>query len=178
MASVGFRLRSTRPTSFSQDRPLRLGEHLQSLPETERVLWQQTIYYLHLLIFYRRPIDERQRLDQIVSENHPFLNIPDKEKLHMQSMAEHYIQQGIEKGFEKGIEKGIEQGIEEGETRTKREDILILLHLRFQNVPEPIAEKIRRLDDRNQLQTLFEKAATTNTLEELRTEINALTDDQ
>ncbi len=84
----------------------------------------------------------------------------------MQSIAEHYLQQGIEKGFE------------QGETRTKREDILKLLQLRFHNVPEPLADTIRSFDDRNRLETLFEKAATTHTLEELRTEVDALADDQ
>ena len=82
----------------------------------------------------------------------------------MQSMAEHYLQQGIE------------QGIEQGETRTKREDILKLVQLRFHNVPEPLAEMIRSLDDRNWLETLFEKAITSQTLEELRTEVDALTE--
>lgn len=74
----------------------------------------------------------------------------------MQSMAEHYLQQGIE----------------QGETRTKREDILKLLQFRFRNVPETLAEKIRGLDDRNQLEALFEKAATSQTLEELHMEVD------
>ena len=71
----------------------------------------------------------------------------------MQSMAEHYLQQGIE----------------QGETRTKQEDILKLLHFRFPNVPEPLVEKIRTLNNRNQLEELFEKAATSQTLEEVNT---------
>ena len=76
----------------------------------------------------------------------------------MQSMAEHYIQQG--------------------ETRNKRENILKLVQLRFHNVPEPLAETIRSLDDRNRLEMLFEKVATTQTLEELRTEVDALAEDE
>ena len=75
----------------------------------------------------------------------------------MQSMAEHYLQQGIE----------------QGETRTKREDILKLLQFRFRNVPEPLAEKIRTLDNRHQLEALFEKAATSQTLAEFHTEVDA-----
>ncbi len=119
---------------------------------------QEGTLSLNLLIFYRRLIDERPMLNQIVSDNHPFLDISEKEKQLMQSMAEHYLQQG--------------------ETRAKREDILKLLQLRFHNVPEPLAETIRSLDDRNRLDTLFEKAATTHTLEELRTEVDALAEDE
>ena len=130
---------------------LRLGDYLQTRPEAERVQWKQVIYYLHLLIFYRRPIVEQPTLERIVSENHPFLELSDEEKQLMQSMAEHYLQQGIE----------------QGETRTKQEDILKLLHIRFPNVPEPLVQKIRTLNNRNQLEELFEKAATSQTLEEV-----------
>ena len=80
----------------------------------------------------------------------------------MQSMAEHYLQQGIE----------------QGETRTKREDILKLLQLRFHSVPEPLAEKIRILDNREQLEVLFEKVATSNTLEELHSVVDASGEDE
>ena len=45
---------------------LRLGDHLRSLPEAERSTWQQVIYYLYLLIFFRRPIKERAALEKIV----------------------------------------------------------------------------------------------------------------
>ena len=77
---------------------LRLGDHLRSLPEAERSTWQQVIYYLYLLIFFRRPIRERAALEKIVSETHPYLDFSDEEKQIMQSMAEHYLQQGIEQG--------------------------------------------------------------------------------
>ena len=97
-------------------------------------------------------------LNQIVSENHPFLEISEKEKQLMQSMAEHYIQ--------------------EGETRTKRENILKLVQLRFHNVPESLVETIRKLDDRNQLDTLIEKALMAQSLEEFLTKVNALTEDE
>ena len=80
----------------------------------------------------------------------------------MQSMAEHYLQQGIE----------------QGETQTKQEVILKLLQIRFPSVPESLAEKVRTLNNRNQLEALFEKAATSQTLEELHTEVNASEEDE
>lgn len=48
--------------------------------------------------------------------------------------------------------------------------------IEFHNVPAPLVETIRRLDDRNQLETLFEKAVTTQSLEDLLTEVDALAD--
>ena len=144
----------------------RFGDHLQSRPDSERASWKQAIYYLYLFIFYRRSIDEWPALEQIVSENHEFLELSEEEAQLMQSMAEHYLQQGIE------------QGIEQGETRTKREDILKLLQLRFHRVPEPLAEKIRILDNRDQLEVLFEKVATSDTLEELHSVVDASAEDK
>ena len=73
---------------------LRLGEHLHSLPEAERSVWQQAIYYLYLLIFFRRSVEEQAVLEQIVSETSPYLGLSDEEEQLMQSMAEHYFQQG------------------------------------------------------------------------------------
>ena len=101
-----------------------------------------------------------------MSENHGFLELSEEEAQLMQSMAEHYLQQGIE------------QGIEQGETRTKREDILKLLQLRFHSVPERLAEKIRILDNRDQLEVLFEKVATSDTLEELHAAVDASAEDE
>ncbi len=128
----------------------------------ERASWKQAIYYLYLFIFYRRSIDEWPALERIVSENHEFLELSEEEAQLMQSMAEHYLQQGIE----------------QGETRTKREDILKLLQLRFRNVPDPFVEKIRGLDNRDQLETLFEKVATSDTLEELHSAVDASAEDE
>ena len=108
-----------------------------------------------------RSVEERAVLEQIVSETQPHLGLSEEEEQLMQSMAEHYLQQGIE------------QGIEQGETHTKREDILKLLRLRFHTVPETLAENIRGLDNRSRLETLFEKAATSQTLEEFYTEVDA-----
>lgn len=65
----------------------------------------------------------------------------------------------------------MQQGIEQGETRTKREYILKLLRFRFRNVSEALAEQIRGLDNHNQLEALFEKATTSQTLEKFHTDI-------
>ena len=156
----------TADTEVFVDALMRFGDHLRSRSDSERASWKQAIYYLYLFIFYRRSIDEWPALERIVSENHEFLELSEEEAQLMQSMAEHYLQQGIE------------QGIEQGETRTKREDILKLLQLRFRNVPDRFVEKIRGLDNRAQLEALFEKVATSDTLEELHSAVDASAEDE
>lgn len=64
------------------------------------------------LVYLLPSIDERSVLDQIVSENHPFLDISEKEKQLMQSMAEHYLQQGIEQGVRDSLIEGILENLE------------------------------------------------------------------
>ena len=52
------------------------------------------------LFFFRRSVEERAVLEQIVSETQPDLGLSEEEEHLMQSMAEHYLQQGFKQGFE------------------------------------------------------------------------------
>ena len=109
----------------------RLSEHLKIGTETDRAAWKQAFYFIYLLIFYRRSIKERNTLDQILSEHHETLGLSQQEKTLMQTMAEHYLEQGMEKGIEQGMEKGIEQGMEKGARHTSIESTLRILDRRF-----------------------------------------------
>ncbi len=48
----------------------------------------------------------------------------------------------------------------------------------FRSVPEPLVEKIRTLDNRDQLEVLFGKVATSDTLEELHSAVDAFAEDE
>ncbi len=122
----------------------RLRDHLEGLSEVERSAWQQVIYYLYLLIFHRRSAEEQPVLADIVSETHPYLGLSDKEEQLMQSMAEHYLEQGIE------------QGIEQGEKRGTIESILALLDMRFEtNAVEALRPALETIDDLQVLRELL-----------------------
>ena len=141
---------------------LRLGGHLRSLPEAERSTWQQVIYYLYLLIFFRRPIRERAALEQIVSETHPYLDLSDEEKQIMQSMAEHYLQQGIE------------QGIEQGERRMSIESTLNVLTERFPNVEVNVLKsRLEAVGDLDRLKQLNLNAAIAKSFDAFQEALNA-----
>ena len=77
----------------------RLGVHLGTLSASDQALWKQAIYYLYLLIFYRRSVREHERLNEIVSENEESLRLLPEEESLMQSMAEYYLEQGKAEGF-------------------------------------------------------------------------------
>ncbi len=137
---------------------LRFGEHLQSLPESERSAWQQAIYYLYLLIFFRRSVEERVVLEQIVSEASPYLGISDEEEKLMQSMAEHYLQQGIERG----------------ERRMSIESTLNILTERFSNVDvDALQPKLEAITDLNRLMQLSVNAAIAESFNAFQEALNA-----
>ena len=92
----------------------RLGVHLGTLSASDQALWKQAIYYLYLLIFYRRSVREHERLNEIVSENQESLQLSVEEESLMQSMAEYYLEQGKAEGIEQGKAEGKAEGIEQG----------------------------------------------------------------
>ena len=93
--------------------------HLGTLSAAAGESWKQAFYYLYLLIFYQRSIEDRAVLDRFISDHHRLFNLSGEEASLMQSMAEHYLEQGIE------------QGIEQGARQTSIESTLAILNERF-----------------------------------------------
>ena len=77
-------------------------------------------------------------------------------------MAEYLIEQGEKQGEKRGERRG--------ETRAKREDILKLLRLRFDPVPESVINKITAIRSLSRLDTLFERVAIAQTLDDIKWE--------
>ena len=77
------------------------------------------------------------------------------------------LQRGIEQGMAQGIEQGMAQGIEHGETRAKQAALLKLLKHKFRSVPETMITQIQAIQDPAQLDAIFEKSLTAETLEDI-----------
>ena len=118
--------------------------------KSERAAWTQAVCYLYALIVHKRSVGERADLDRIVSEHHEALNLSQQEVNLMQTMAEHYLQQGIAQGIKQGREKGREEGREEGARQMSIESTLATLNARFPNADvnalKPILEAIQDLN--------------------------------
>ena len=76
----------------------RLSKHLGTLSAEDRAAWKQAIYFLHLLVFHKRSSEERGALEQILSEHQGTFGLTKQEADLMQTLAEHYLEQGIERG--------------------------------------------------------------------------------
>ena len=121
----------------------RLGEHLGTLKAHDSAAWKQAIYFLHLLVFHKRSSEEREVLEQILSEHQETFGLTKQETALMQTLAEHYLQQGIE------------QGIEQGARETTIENTVAILTTRFTDV------------DVNRLKSSLEAIADLNPLKQL-----------
>ena len=114
-----------------------------------------------LLILHRRDAAEHQNLLRILTQE----NTQNQEIVNM---AASIIEISEQRGLQQGIKQGIEQGIEQGEIRGKQEALLKLLHHRFQSVPDAVLTRVRALQSPVELDVLFEKSLTAESLEDLQ----------
>ena len=146
-----------------------LGDYLGDLSDQERAAWTQAVYYLHLLVFYKRSVEERADLERLVSEHREDLNLSQEEATLMQTMAEHYLQQGIEQGKAQGIEQGKAQGIEQGARQMSIESTLATLNARFRHADvDTLKPTLEAIEDLNRLKHLNLMASLADTLDAFR----------
>ena len=129
---------------------------LRTILDDEQVAqWEQAILYLFLLTVHLRPPEEFEELKPIFVEQ----ALQTKERDIMETMADLLIAEGFEQGEKRGEKRG--------ETRAKREAVLKLLRLRFESIPESVTKKITSMRSHSRLDSLFETAATAQTLDDI-----------
>jgi len=79
-------------------------------------------------------------------------------ELDMPTTAERWIQ----KGFEQGIQQGIQQGV----LLEAQDSLVEILKERFEIVPKSLAQKIKEIDSREVVKSLFKVALRVNSLKE------------
>ena len=130
---------------------------LKGLPE-ESPQWSRAMYYLVLLIYHRRPTEERETLMNIVAQTLVERGEIEEGQNMPQTIAEYFIQEGEERGEKRG------------ELRAKREAVLKLLQLRFDSIPPSVVKKIKSVRSVDRLNALFDQAVTAESISEI--EIN------
>ena len=138
----------------------RAVESISQLPEEESHQWKRAMYYLVLLIYHRRPQNEHEELREIVGQS-----IKEKRR---RKEVENMSQTMAEKLIQEGMEIGGKQGEKRGSLRTKREDILRLMHIKFDSVPQSIVKKVKSMRSMNRLDAIFEKVAIANNISEIK----------
>ena len=125
--------------------------HIDTLDEDKTQQWKRAIFYLYLLILHRRSTEEHDELKTLVYQQIQETSRREEGETMAQTMAEYLI----------------EQGEKRGETQAKREAVLKLLRLRFDPVPESVTSRITSIRSLSRLDSLFEKAATAQALDEI-----------
>ena len=82
------------------------------------------------------------------------------------------MERGLQKGIQQGIQQGIQKGKQEGKLEGKQEDILEILALKNDFVPEEIQQKVRQITDTTSLQNLLRIAVLKQSLKEFQQELN------
>jgi flagellar biosynthesis/type III secretory pathway protein FliH len=119
---------------------LRLSELLHDNPKRLRE-------YLSVLSI----LSENRDLQPLIKEAGNMLT-----KVNVEKMP--FYQLGMEKGIEKGIEKGMKKGMEKGMIEAMHENILEILTLRFEHVPEKCRSRIAAETDLQRLHALLRQA--------------------
>ena len=141
--------------------------HINTLDEVSAQQRRRAISYLLLLILHRRPFEEQTELTHLLGQHVRQPSDREEVELMAQTMAEHLIEQAKVQGIEQGIEQGKAQGIEQGKIQEKQADVLKILRLRFQAVPESLAGEINLIRNLSRLDTLLEQAVTAKTPDEI-----------
>ena len=121
--------------------------HINALDEEQAQQRRRAIIYFLLLILHRRPAKEHEDLIALIDQHTHELEVETMAK----SMADVLR----------------EQGIEQGQTRAKQEAVLKLLQIQFGDVPEDVSKRITSIRSISSLDSLFEKTATVQTLDEI-----------
>ncbi len=133
--------------------------HIDTLDAEHIGQWRRAIFYLYLLIWHRRPTAEHDELKTLVHQEVQQSTHREEGEAMAQTMADYL--------FEQGQKQGQILGEKRGETRARREVLLRILRLKFEDIPEPIIKKVTAMRSLSRLDTLIEKAATTQTLDEI-----------
>ena len=129
--------------------------HIDTLDDEKAQQWRRAIFYLYLLILHRRPTEEHDELKTLVHQQIQETSRKEEGETMAQTMAQYLMEQGEKRGEKRG------------ETNAKREDILKLLRLRFDPVPESVTNKISAIRSLSRLDTLFERVATAQTFDDI-----------
>ncbi len=117
--------------------------HINTLGEEQAQQRQRAIIYLLQLILHRRSAAEHDELITLLHQSTPKMEV----ETMVKSMADVIREQA--------------------ETRIKQDAVLKLLEIRFHEISQEVSNKITDIHDISSLDSLFEKVATVQTLDEI-----------
>jgi hypothetical protein len=133
--------------------------HLQLMPPEERANWSKLIYFMMAFIYERREEPEHKEFLSIIKSG-----IKDKTQREEVDRMGKTMSQVLR---ERGEAIGEARGEARGKITTKQEDIIKLIRIRFEYVPENFIKNIKSTTQIEQLDTIFERVAIAKTIKDL-----------
>jgi hypothetical protein len=151
--------------------------HLKAM-ETKDNYEQRKKWKFYLLRLMLKKGYGRKKIVQLLRFTDWVLTLPDE--LNQQLWHDFNQLKEVKKmpyisGFEKMLmEKGLQKGIQKGIQKAKQEDILEILAIKNDFIPDEIQQKIKQITDTTSLQTLLRVAILKQSLSEFKQELNKL----
>lgn len=86
----------------------------------------------------------------------------------MDTVADTWIKRGMQQGTQQGIQQGLEQGLRHGRRQGLVDAISLGIRLRFGSEGLPLLPEIRKIEDVEVLEAIYNGFETDNSLDELR----------
>ena len=122
-------------------------QHLETMPEAERLRWLELLSYIMALVYHARDPSEQPKLQQTIESSV-------RTDIHRQEIFE--------------MRRTIADELEEkGALENRRQVLLRQLRRRFGNVPATVSATIRATDDPEQLDEWLDQVVTVETLDDI-----------
>jgi hypothetical protein len=146
--------RHARSQEFA-DLVVRVVNHLEDMPEEERVRWLVLLSYVAAIIYHDRAPAEHEGLTHLVLSS---VRTDDRRR---------EVEAVIRTIADELREEGMKQGLREGAVQSRQQDLMVVLRARFKRIPKAIERTINATDDSARLREWLERAATASAIGEV-----------
>jgi predicted transposase YdaD len=129
--------------------------NLDLMSQEDRENWAKLVFFIVEFIRHRRNKEEQPQLFDIVEAS--FTN----------TLRQEEVKSMMKTGAQALLEEGREEGLELGIIRTKQQDLIRLLTIRFESIPQSLKKKIKSIKQVDRLNELFDHAIKAHELSEI-----------
>jgi predicted transposase YdaD len=152
---------------------------LERMPAQQRLRWLELLSYIRALVYHERSSREQALLEEVleasVQTDEKRREVSDMFRSAADDLKAEGRKEGRKKGREEGRKKGREEGrkeghkegCKEGEVQGRRQALLILLRMRFRELPPEVVAQVERTADISQLDAWLERVGVVSRLEDV-----------
>jgi hypothetical protein len=136
--------------------------HLRLMTSEERANWAKLIYFIMAFLYERREEPDHNQFINIIKDSID----NSSQRKEAEEMGKTMAQVLEERGEAKGEARGEARGI----ITTKQDDIIKLIRLKFEYIPEILVKKVKSINQIDKLDAIFESAVVGKTINDVKIE--------